>query len=97
MCICVGQNYYSNFIIYKIKYILINSSYINVYFVGTTIEVTYNSDFGIYEVFEIKSQEYNTDKIFLYPYSSLLTPHPVLKTCLNSIPVYIFKYASLDL
>jgi len=97
MCICVGQNYYSNFIICKIKYILINSNYSNVYFVDTTIEVTYNSDFGIYEVFEIKGQEYNTDKISLYPYSSLLMPHPVLETCLNSIPIYIFKYAPLDL
>ncbi|KYN12085.1 hypothetical protein ALC57_15752 [Trachymyrmex cornetzi] len=35
------------------------SHYMNVYFVGTTIEVIYNSDFGIYEPFEIKGQEVN--------------------------------------
>ncbi|KYM93954.1 hypothetical protein ALC62_15436, partial [Cyphomyrmex costatus] len=73
-----------------------DSHYMNVYFVGTTIEVIYNSDFGIYEPFEIKGQEYNTDKIILYPYSSLFMPHPVLETRLNSIPMYLFKVWSAD-
>ncbi|KYQ51957.1 hypothetical protein ALC60_08935 [Trachymyrmex zeteki] len=71
--------------------------YMNVYFVGTTIEVIYNSDFGIYEPFEIKGQEYNTDKILLYPYSSLLISHSVLETRLNSIPMsYLFKVWSAN-
>ena len=97
MCICVGKNNYGYFIICKIKYILINGSYSNIYFVGTTIEIKYNSDFGIHEPFEVKGQECKTDKIFLYPYSSLRTPHSILETSLHFIPIYIFKYAPVDL
>ncbi|KYQ53359.1 hypothetical protein ALC60_07491 [Trachymyrmex zeteki] len=73
-----------------------DSHYINVYFVGTTTEVIYNSDFEIYEPFEIKGQECNTDKILLYP-SSLLIQHPVLETRLNSIPFIFLNMHPLNL
>jgi len=76
---------------------LINNCYTNIYFLGTTIKITYNSDFGIYEQFELESLDYNVEKILLFPYTSLLASHPILETNLNSIPVYVFKYAPLDL
>lgn len=97
MCICIGKDCYDYFILCKIKYFLINSSYTNVYFLGTTIKVVYNSDFGVYEQFEVKNEDHKIDKISLFPYSVLLAPHPILETHLNSIAVYIFKYAPLDL
>lgn len=98
MYICVGKDCYDYFIICKIKYFLINNSYTDVYFLGTTIKIVYNSDLGVYEQFEVKdSQEHKIDKISLFPYSVLLAPHPILETQLNSIAVYIFKYAPLDL
>jgi len=97
MCTCVGKDCFDYFILCKIKYILINNCYTNIYFLGTTIKITYNSDFGIYEQFELESLDYNVEKILLFPYTALLAPHPILETNLNSIPVYVFKYAPLDL
>lgn len=97
MCICIGKDCFDYFIICKIKYFLINNSYTNVYFLDITINVVYNSDFGVYEQFEVKDQKHEIDKISLFSYSALLAPHLILETHLNSIAVYIFKYSSLDL
>lgn len=62
MCICIGKDCYDYFILCKIKYFLINNSYTNVYFLGTTIKVVYNSDFGVYEQFEVKNEDHKIDK-----------------------------------
>lgn len=97
MFICVDKDSYDYFIICKIKYILINDCHTNIYFLGATTRITYNSDFGVYEQFEIKDVDHNVEKIFLFPYTCLLAPHPILQTNLCSIPVYVFKYAPLDL
>jgi len=97
MCICVGKDCFDYFILCKIKYILVNNCYTNIYFLSTTIKITYNPDFGMYEQFELESLDYNVEKILLFPYTSLLAPHPILETNLNSIPVYVFRYAPLDL
>lgn len=80
MSICVGKNCYDYFLICKIKYLLIDDCYSSIYFLGKMIKVIYNPDFAIYEQFELKSQEHTMEKISVFPYSSLLAPHPVLET-----------------
>jgi len=97
MYICVGKDCFDYFILCKMKYILINNCYTNIYFLSTTTKITYNPDFGMYEQFELESLDYNIEKILLFPYTSLLTPHSIVETNLNSIPVYVYKYAPLDL
>lgn len=96
MFLCVGKDCYDYFTICKIKYILINNCYTNIYFLGSITKIIYNPDFGVYEEFQIESVDYNVEKIFLFPYTSLLIPHPILQTDLHSIPVYVFKYEPLD-
>lgn len=77
--------------------IFFNISYINVYFLNTIIKIARNIDFGVYEQFKGKDEEHKIDKILLFSYSTLLILYPLLELFLNSIPVYIFKYAPLDL
>lgn len=97
MCICVGKDCYDYFTICKIKYILISNCYTKIYFLGITTTIIYNPDFGVYEEFEMKSVHHNVEKLCLFPYTSLLAPHPVFETNLRSISVYAFKYEPLDL
>lgn len=97
MCVCVGKNVDGFFTLCKIKYFLVNNSYTNIYFVDITTDIIYDSNFGIYEQFDVQNSECKTNKMLLFPYSSLLAQHPVLEIYLNSIPVYVFQYAPLDL
>lgn len=98
MCICVDKDCYDNLIICKIKHILINDCYTNIYFLGSTTTIIYNADFGVYEEFEVKGVDNrNVEKVFLFPYTSLLAPHPILQTNLDSIPAYVLKYEPLHL
>lgn len=101
MWICVGKDCYDYFAICKIKYILIDESYTNIYCLGTTTTIIYNPDFGVYEQCKIKGLNYNVKKIFVFPYTCLLALHPILETNLHSstctLPVYVFKYTPLDL
>lgn len=46
---------------------------------------------------KLKVDYQNVEKVFLFPYISLFTPHPILQSNLDSIPMYVFKYESLHL
>lgn len=82
ICICIGKDCYDHFIICKIKYILINECYTNIYFLGSTTTIIYNPDFGVYEQLEIKDQHYNVEKIYLFPcticFHTLVSLHHIL-------------------
>lgn len=47
MCICVGKNTFGNFIICKIKYILINEAFNYIYFLGWTDEIVPYVEIGV--------------------------------------------------
>ena len=50
---CLGKNQRGNFILCKIKFILINTDYTDIAFIGTPKEIILNTSLGLYEKYYI--------------------------------------------
>ncbi|KAF2891120.1 hypothetical protein ILUMI_15053 [Ignelater luminosus] len=75
MYVCYGQNKYGNFLLCRIKYIVISGCYTDIFFLGERHEIIQDCALGVY--IEEPLQE-TTDLICVH--YSLLTPHePVLQ------------------
>ena len=90
MCVCIGINEFGNFIVCRIQYIIINSSYTSIAFIGIANEIIFNSYFGVYE------NECEGEVLSTFPYSSLLSPDPIPEVKIFNVTVYLPKYAFLD-
>ena len=90
MCVCIGINEFGKFMICRVQYIIINSTYTNIAFIGTVNEILFNSHVGVYE------NECEGEILFTFPYSSLLSPDPIPVVTIFNVPVYLPKYAFLD-
>ncbi|XP_066589595.1 uncharacterized protein [Prorops nasuta] len=97
--ICIGKNQFGNLLICEIKYILIDNSYTNIYFIGKVKEIVLITCLGVYENFELNTNRCdNIDDLHIYSHNSLLSPHPLFTILLsNSFRIYLFEYAPLEL
>ena len=95
MCICSGKSPYGVFLL-SIEKILISKTGCDVYFYGNVMEVHYNQQVGVFELFEAEGDQPTTKGAIILPFSALLCPDPVLKTNIGSEEVYVCKYAPLD-
>ena len=93
LSVCVGKNKRGNFILCKINFILINTDYTEIAFIGTPKEIILNTSLGLYENY---TDVCAAEVLSSFPYSSLLLPHPFLEVQIASIPVYLPKYAPFD-
>lgn len=63
-CLVVGKSIYGHFVMCKISLIFVNDNHTNIYFLGTTSEIIYNSDVGVYEVEEDENFASNESSAF---------------------------------
>ena len=95
MSICIGKSIWGNFIMCRIQLILINNNKLNIFFIGHTTEIVANLELGVYESIDINKATHEI--LQLFPYSSLLAPHPFPEVVLtSSIAVYLPRYAPFD-
>ena len=95
MSVCIGKSILGNFIMCRIQLILIDISGTNIFFIGRTTEIVLNLDLGVYETVDIDKASHEIFQLF--PYSSLLSPHPFPEIVLTSSNgVYLPKYSPFD-
>lgn len=92
MSVCVDKNEFGNFIVCRIEYIIINSTFTDIVFIGKEKEIFYNSNIVVYEIATNSVDE----TLSCFPYSSLLSPDILPEIVIADIPVYLPKYAPLD-
>lgn len=98
MSICVGKNCYDYFLICKIKYLLIDDCYSSIYFLGKMIKVIlyiipilpYMNNLNL----KVKNTQWRK---YLYFHILPYLHHILFSKHIDSIPIYIFKYAPLDI
>ena len=96
MYICVGKNTNGNFVICKIRLILLNMDYSEIYFLGSVNEIVFCPEIGVFEIAQYQQNESRTQNFSIFPFSSLLLPNLVLECHINSFPVYLMKNAPYD-
>lgn len=96
MFICVRKNIYGNFILCKIKYILVNDDLSDISFLGNTDEITLIPELGFYEIAQYIGEENRSQSLAVFAYSSLLSPDPLPQAYIQSCPVFLLKHAPYD-
>lgn len=96
MSICVEKNSYGNFIICEIKLILIRADGTEIYFLGNTSEIIYNTHLGVYEKAVYRNCESRSQWLAIFPHSTLLSTDPIPLCSIKCTPVYLMKYAPFD-
>lgn len=96
MYICVGTSESADFLICKIKLIVVDKCLMNIYFIGHTKEIIFNSDVGVYELKEYDERDTSRNTLYFYPYSSLLSPEPLLQYFIKTVEVYLPKYSPFE-
>ncbi|KAJ8681794.1 hypothetical protein QAD02_017586 [Eretmocerus hayati] len=92
MSVCVGKDDCDNLILCKIRTILVNERSTTISFIGQTNSVKYNAQVGYYQDVE----DIQRNVTFWYPYSSLLSPDPIIQSYAESMKVFVTKYAPYD-
>ncbi|KAJ8684811.1 hypothetical protein QAD02_020604 [Eretmocerus hayati] len=92
MSVCTGMDDIGNLILCQILMILIDKTRKVISFVGQTFTVKYNIQTGYNEcVRDISGIE-----TFCFPHSSLLSADPIIQSYVQSMKVYVTKYAPYD-
>lgn len=95
MTICTGKNEYGNFIVINIEFILIEQNYSDIYFIGKSQEIIYCCELGVYEFANYK-ESVSDQNYSVFSITDLLSPDPLLRSSIKSVPILIAKYALYD-
>lgn len=96
MSICVEKNAYGNYVVCEIDEMLISNDLTNLYFHGSTRELIFNTDVGVYEIAEYKGCENRSQKLCIFSHFSLLSADPLPQSHIKFIPVWLMKYAPFN-
>ncbi|KAJ8676638.1 hypothetical protein QAD02_012425 [Eretmocerus hayati] len=89
--VCVGMSSCGNFVICKIAVMLLYADLSQFFFVGYPCELIEREEAGVFEVSNV-SEELLVPQLSIYPYSSLLSPDPILETRTLGKQVFLMKY-----
>lgn len=92
MYLCTKKTQYGNFLLCKVKHILINGIYNDLFFIGDSVEIEFVENKGLYE----KRSELTTETEKVY-FKDLLSHEPLLVTLVDNIIYFAFKAAPFQI
>ncbi|KAJ8685581.1 hypothetical protein QAD02_021374 [Eretmocerus hayati] len=93
--VCIDKNEYGNFILCQIQVILLNADVSDLFFLGHPSEIIECREVGVYEILP-QTEVTRLPETSIYPFSSLLSPDPIIEAKIGLKQVFLMKYAPFD-
>lgn len=88
--LCYGRDIFGDFLILKVRYIIIDKNYTKIFFIGSSLKIVYNEFTGLYN----KLENFKEETIGCF-YEELLQHEPLYTTTINQDNVFYFKADAL--